>query len=145
MAIVPNAGVYEIGEVNLYYSTSCPSKGDISKYANSTSLSACVKSRLTACNNLMNSSPILTEWLPLPNPFSQSIVNDDGSDPQIIAVANLFVIPSLIASSLATALNLSSDIKQNIGKCLFLSIFSIDLFKSIGLPIYWTITTSKYN
>ncbi len=93
----------------------------------------------------MNSSPSLTEWLPLPNPFSQTIVDDNGGDPQIIQVTNLFVIPSLIASSLATALNLSSGIKQNIGKCLFFSIFSIDLFKSIGLPIYWTITTSKYN
>jgi hypothetical protein len=28
---------------------------------------------------------------------------------------------------------------------LFFSIFSIDLFKSMGLPIYWTITTRKYN
>jgi len=112
-------GMYEIGEIDLYYSTSCPRKSDILKYANSTSLSNCVKNRLTACNNLVNGSSNLTEWNPLPIHFLQSIVDQNGSDYRIIEVMNLFGIPFSIATSLAVSLSLSNDTIAHIRKYLF--------------------------
>jgi hypothetical protein len=116
---VTYVGMYEIGEIDLYYSTSCPKKGDRLKYSNSTSLTNCVKNRLTACNNLVNGSSNFTEWNPLPIQFLQSIVDQNGSDYRTIDVTNLFVIPFSIASSLAGSLPLSNETIAYIRKYLF--------------------------
>jgi hypothetical protein len=115
-------GIYEIGQVNLYYSTSCGKIGDVSQYANAPSLSNCVKSRLNACNNFVNSSTNLTSWTPLPTPFSQSITDNAGDGFQTILVQNLFAIPFTIASLLAINLGLPNTTLTNIRTYLFVSL-----------------------
>lgn len=125
LAEATDVPIYEFGEINLYYSTSCPKKGDTSKYINDSSLSSCVKNRMMACNNFVNSSSTLAEWNPSKIPFSQSIVDENGYY-QTINVIRLSAIPFSRASSVASFLSLPNDIIIKICKCLLISIFYIN-------------------
>lgn len=77
-------GVFMIGEIQIYYSTTCGQSQDIDKGTNATSISDCVKTRLQQCNTLANSSG-LTLWTSSTGSVVLSIVATTGSSVSLTA------------------------------------------------------------
>ncbi|CAF1453621.1 unnamed protein product [Adineta steineri] len=120
-------GLYEIGELNIYYSTSCSHKNDESKYITNTSLSTCVKNRLIECNNLVNGSLNASDWTRFSNPFLQTITNN-ASNQSLAIVEAVVGFPFLTAQNLASILINTTDINNHIRKHIFFLISTMNLF-----------------
>lgn len=59
------SAVFMIGEIHICYNSSCGKTLDIGKGNNATSISSCIKKRLSECNGLFGSN-IFTQWDPMP-------------------------------------------------------------------------------
>lgn len=71
------SAAFLIGQINLYYSTSCGNSRDTNRGSNSSSLGACVRNRLSQCNGLFSSSGF-RQWTPIPTGTILSIVAFTG-------------------------------------------------------------------
>lgn len=102
------AGLYMLGQLRIFYSTACPRKADKSKFAGNSSLSTCVTQRLNQCNAIVNATNF-TEWGPVPNGFTLSVVDTTLSGYVALGVQRLFAVPFAIARALVTPTSLAPD------------------------------------
>jgi len=107
-------GLYTIGYARIFYTTSCPSRADRLKYANSSSISSCVSQRLAACNALFNNSATFTQWTPVPSSLTYYIVNAILTGYIGVLVSAVFGIPTSTAATIAQSLNLNATVISQI-------------------------------
>jgi hypothetical protein len=103
-------GTVIVGRARVFFSTTCASKKDRSKYDNATDLSKCAASRVAICNALFNTSSTtsLTEWKPLPDPFSLAAVDSNSVSYVVLTILRLFGFPTVIGLSIANSLGLNA-------------------------------------
>ncbi|CAF0725740.1 unnamed protein product [Adineta steineri] len=96
-------GLYSIGDMRIFYSTPCSKQSDVGKYSNATSISGCVKARLTAANSIFTKSGALTEWTPVPNSLVYSIVNSALTAYDSLSITRIFGVRPSNAASIANS------------------------------------------
>jgi hypothetical protein len=110
-------GTMIAGRARVFFSTTCSSKNDRLKYANSSSsLSKCAASRLAICNAVFNSTSTTTlrQWTPLPDPFSLSAVDMISNNYVVLTILNLFAYPTNIALAIANSFGFSQNALSSI-------------------------------
>lgn len=109
------SGLYTIGQMRCFYNTPCANTADINKFSNASSISGCVKKRLTAANSIFTSSaPSFTPWTPVPNTLTYSIVNSTFTSYVAISVINVYGVPPSTAGSIAPLLTNDTAVISNL-------------------------------
>ncbi|CAF1653290.1 unnamed protein product [Adineta ricciae] len=106
-----NRGFYEVGEIHLYYSTSCPPQTNRLASGNSDRFSNCIKRRLEICNKLRNDA---SSWLSSLGSLAQTIWPSGSSSSESITIKNITGLSNSNAIDIAGSSNLSSIIQANI-------------------------------
>lgn len=111
------AGLYSVGVMRCFYSTPCSNKGSVGKYSNATDLSTCIKKRLAAANSVFTKSGALTEWTPVPNSLTYSIVNALSTGYIALSIQKVFGVRPSNAASIGSSFSsnaLSSSTQSQI-------------------------------
>lgn len=135
-----NNAAVGLGQLNLYYTTTCGSTSDINKGSNATSINDCVKSRLAECNAMVSSSNF-TQWTPISSGFTLSILNN-GSSYTSIAPSQIFAL-SKVASIFYANTSFSNTTAQSLVGlgCVYGGPISIDAIAA-ALAAQSTATTT---
>ncbi|UJR13648.1 hypothetical protein I4U23_000660 [Adineta vaga] len=109
-----DASLYEIGEINLYYSNSCPSRNHKSIDTIFTKFNNCIQRRLIACDHFKNSDSQSTDWTSSSGHVSQTILTSNHNSYQYIIVEKLYGLSLSTAIPLADSLKLPSTMKTDL-------------------------------
>ncbi|CAF0726772.1 unnamed protein product [Adineta ricciae] len=135
-------GLLSIGQVRCFFSTPCAKQSDKGKYSNSTTLSSCVKDRLTATNSIFSKNGALTEWTPVSSSFTYNLVNTFNTGYATINVQRVFGISPSVASAYASNLGApSSTQSQLLAGCTYAGQLSQSAIASIISSQYTETTT----
>ena len=114
-------GFYEVGEIDLYYSTSCPPQTNRLGSGKSDGFSNCIKRRLEACNKLRNDA---SSWLSSSGSLAQTILPFGSSSYESITVKNIYSLSNANAKNITSVWGLSNITQANIGEKTCIIVFS---------------------
>jgi hypothetical protein len=112
-----SVGLYSIGQMRCFYSTACADVADRGKYSNASSLSSCVKARLTATNSVFTqSSTGFTQWSPVPDSLTYSLVNSSLISYEAILIQSVYGVSPSKATSIAPNFGITGSTLSYLGK-----------------------------
>lgn len=136
-----NTAAVGMGQLNLYYSTTCGATGDINKGSNSTSMTDCVRTRLAECNALVSSTNF-TAWSPISPTVTLNIVNN-GSNYTSITPTQIFALSKAASLAYASTAFSNTTLQSFIGLgCVYNGPISLEaIAAAIAAQLSATTTT----
>ncbi|UJR33601.1 hypothetical protein I4U23_021038 [Adineta vaga] len=136
-------GLYSIGQMRCFFSTACTQQSDKGKYGNATSISNCIKDRLTATNSMFTKSGSLTQWTPVPSSFAYTIVNQAKTDFTALSVNKVYGVRPSNADAIASSFGIDMTTRDKLlAGCTYAGKLSQDSISAIIAAQYTETTTA---